>query len=152
MDASNTVRFIYEQIICRFGYPLEIVIDQGTHFVNKMITELLGIFMIIHQNNTPYYPKCNRHSESTNKVLCNIMTKIYEFDRTNWQDKPNEALWAYHTTLKDFMGHTPFKLVYGLEAVVPAEYTIPSLNIAISERLGDVESIFSRLVILEKLS
>ena len=50
------------------------------------------------------------------------------------------------------MGHTPFKLVYGLEAVVPTEYTMPSLRIAISERLGDVESNFSRLVTLEKLS
>lgn len=49
-------------------------------------------------------------------------------------------MWAYRTTLKDSTGHTPFKLVYGLEVVVLAEYTIPSLRIVVSERLGDVES------------
>lgn len=43
-------------------------------------------------------------------------------------------------------------MVYGLEAVIPTEYTVPSLRIAISERLGDVELNFSRLVTLEKLS
>ena len=64
----------------------------------------------------------------------------------------NATLWAYRTTLKDSMGHTPFKLVYGLQAMVSAEYTIPSLRIVVSKILGDVESNFSRLVTLEKLS
>ena len=78
--------------------------------------------------------------------------KICEVGRTDWQDKLNAALWAYQTTLKDSTRHTPFKLVYGLEAIVPAEYTVPSLRIVVYERLGDVESNFSRLVTLEKLS
>ena len=30
------------------------------------------------------------------------------------------------------MGKTPFKLVYGKEAVIPMEYIIPSLRIAIA--------------------
>ena len=37
-DARNTAKFIYEQIITRFGCPLETVIDQGTHFINQVIT------------------------------------------------------------------------------------------------------------------
>ena len=55
---------------------------------------------------------------------------------------------AYKTTT----GHTPFKLVYGLEVVVPTKYVIPSLRIAIQERVGDVESHTKRLIALEKLT
>ena len=90
--------------------------------------------------------------KSTNKVICNILRKICEVGITNWQDKLNATLWAYRTTHKNSTGHTPFKLVYGLEVVVLTEYIVPNLRIIVSERLGDVESNFSRLVTLEKLS
>ena len=29
-------------VITRFGYPLEVVSDQGTNFVNDVITELMN--------------------------------------------------------------------------------------------------------------
>jgi hypothetical protein len=39
-------------------------------------------------------------------------------------------LWAYRTTCKKIIEHTPFLMVYGKEAVVPLDYLIPSLRIA----------------------
>ena len=30
-------RFLCECIVTRFGCPLKIVIDQGTHFINKVV-------------------------------------------------------------------------------------------------------------------
>ena len=60
--------------------------------------------MIIHRKSTPYYSQCNGQAESTNKVLCNILTKNCEFVKINWQDKLNATLWAYHTTLMDSTG------------------------------------------------
>jgi len=41
------------------------------------------------------------------------------------------ALWAYRTTVKASTGFTPFQLVYGLEAVLPIECEISSLQMAI---------------------
>ena len=41
------------------------------------------------------------------------------------------TLWAYRTTVKSSTGFTPFQLVYGLEVVLPIEYEIPSLRMAI---------------------
>jgi len=66
VDARSTTRFIYEQVITRFGCPLEMVTDRGTHFINEVITELLKTFMIIHRKSTPYYPRGNGQAESTN--------------------------------------------------------------------------------------
>ena len=38
--------FLFDQVIARFGCPLEIVSDQGTHFMNEVIKNLTQTFMI----------------------------------------------------------------------------------------------------------
>ncbi len=46
--AKNIVKFIYENIITRFGCPTHFINDQGNHFINKTIEELMAEFMIVH--------------------------------------------------------------------------------------------------------
>jgi hypothetical protein len=41
------------------------------------------------------------------------------------------SLWAYRTSVNSTAGFTPFQLVYGIEVVLPIEYEIPYLNLAI---------------------
>ena len=46
---------------------------------------------------------------------------------------------------------TPFQLVYGQEAILPVELELPSLRIAIDERLSDAESLCEWITMLERL-
>jgi hypothetical protein len=46
--ADNTTKFIYEQIIIRFGYLTHLVSDQGIHFINKTIEIFVEKLMISH--------------------------------------------------------------------------------------------------------
>jgi hypothetical protein len=57
--AQSIVKFIYENIIIRFGYPTHLVNDQGTCFINRKIEILTQEFMITHHNATTYYPQTN---------------------------------------------------------------------------------------------
>jgi hypothetical protein len=41
------------------------------------------------------------------------------------------ALWAYRTSVKSATGFTPFRLAYGLEAILLIECEIPSLKLAV---------------------
>lgn len=70
---------------------------------------------------------------------------------TDWDSKLIDALWVYRTAYKVTTKFTPFQLVYGQEAILPIELELPSLRIAINERLGDVELLEARINILEKL-
>jgi hypothetical protein len=51
-----TTKFFYEYIFTRFGCPLNIVIDQGVHFINDVIKHLTYHFLLKHVNSITYYP------------------------------------------------------------------------------------------------
>ena len=80
-----------------------------------------------------------------NKVLLVILKKLVNENRTDWDEKLYSALWAFRTSYKVATGFTPFKLVYGVEAVVPMEFLVPSLRIAAAEKLGWEESVDRRI-------
>ena len=52
----STTKFLYENIWCRFGFPIELISDQGGHFINKVVRELTDHYTIVHKKSTPYYP------------------------------------------------------------------------------------------------
>ena len=133
--ATSTTKFLYEHIWCCFGRPIELISDQGSHFLNTVIHELTNHFSVVHKKITPYYAQANGLAESTNKTLQTILKQIVNENRTNWDTKLHSALWAYRTSYKTSIQSTPFRLVFGLEAVMPIEFQVPSLQIQVHERL-----------------
>jgi len=57
--AEETVKFLYEDIICQHGCPKEILSDRGTHFNNQLVQGLMDQFRIQHLLSTPYHPQTN---------------------------------------------------------------------------------------------
>ena len=73
-DAHTIAKFLFEELLMRYGLPIELVDDKGTHFLNDVIAFLLDEFLIIHNKSIPYHPQANGQAESTNKTLCTIIT------------------------------------------------------------------------------
>ena len=129
---------------------MEIVSDQGVHFVNEVIEFLLAEFMVIHKRSAPYHPQANGLAESTNKTLCIELTKVVNSSRSDWADRLHGVLWAYRIAYKIAVGATPFELVFGLNAILPIEFLVPTLRVAnklnwtgheLSERVEQLEKL-----------
>ena len=82
------------------------------------------------RRSAPYHPQANGQAESSNKTLCTALTKIVSESRTDWEQKLSSVLWAYRTAYKTAVGATPFDLVYGINAILPMEFLLPTLRVA----------------------
>ena len=68
---------------------------------------------------TSYYPQGNGLAETSNKSLVRIIRKLLEKNQKSWDSKLKFALWADRVTNKKSIGTSPFKLVYGIDAIFP---------------------------------
>ncbi|MCO5570976.1 hypothetical protein L7F22_024707 [Adiantum nelumboides] len=156
-DARTPAAFLYENVFTRYGFPIEIIRDRKTHFLNEVIEYLLNEFMVIHNRSAPYHPQTNGQAEHTNKILISILTKVVSSGRTNWEMNLHAALWAYRVSSKIALNTTPYNLVYVLDAILPIEFLLPTLRVAkdlewighdLSEQLENLEQLDEQRLIV----
>ncbi|PHT37291.1 DNA-directed RNA polymerase III subunit RPC2 [Capsicum baccatum] len=117
-DQKRTIRHLAS------GFFLNNSANLNSHLMQKVCQQ----FKIVHQNSTPYCPKANGVVEAANKNTKKILQKMVQGSR-QLHEKLSFALLAYRTTVHTSTGATPYLLVYGTEAVIPAEVEIPSLQL-----------------------
>ena len=105
-------------------------------------------YRVKHYKSSPYYPKSNGQAEATNKTLIKILSKTLDDHPKKWAEQLPIALWAYRTSKRKPTGETPYALVYGEEAILPAEIEIPSARM----RLRSLVEEESRPAALEALA
>jgi hypothetical protein len=142
--------FIFNHVIACFGVPQAIVTDHGSHFRNFMMSELTEKLGLRHDNSMPYYPQANGQVEVINKVLITMLRRMIGIHKTSWHTMLFSTLWAYRTSFKSATRFTPFRLVYGVEAILPIECKIPSLKLAV-ELLPNTSAEEERLLYLMRL-
>ena len=55
---------------------IELISDQGGHFLDQVVESLTTFYVVVHKRSTPYYPHANGLAKSTNKTLQNILWKF----------------------------------------------------------------------------
>ncbi|KAG7567536.1 Ribonuclease H-like superfamily [Arabidopsis thaliana x Arabidopsis arenosa] len=120
--------FLWKHIICRHGVPYEIVTDNGPQFISNEFEDFCSSWGIKLSYSTLRYPQGNGQAEASNKTILSNLKKRLNSRIGGWYDELQPVLWAYRTTPRRAMGETPFSLVYGMEAVVPAEQNVPGLR------------------------
>ncbi|XP_071728669.1 uncharacterized protein [Rutidosis leptorrhynchoides] len=67
-----------------------------------------------------------------------------------WVDELPSVLWAHRTTHKNSTGETPFSLVYGTGAIIPAEILVPTKRVQNFDESSNGEGLRANLDMLEE--
>ncbi|XP_059294478.1 uncharacterized protein LOC132047454 [Lycium ferocissimum] len=135
--------FVNNNLICRFGVPESIITYNGANMNDHLIKDISEQFKITHRNSTAYRPQMNGAVEAANKNIKRILRKMVD-NYKNWHYQLPYALLWYKTTTKTSTRENPYLLIYGKEAVIPAEVEIPSLRIIQEAELKDAEWVKNR--------
>ena len=114
-------KFIWANVITRFGFPEEIITDNGPQFTSHNFKEFCKHWGIRLSFATPRHPESNGQAESTNTTVVNMLKKLLEGSKGNWAEELRGVLWAYRTTPKTATQETPYALVYRADAIIPTE-------------------------------
>ena len=69
LTAATTAKFIFEQVICRHGYPQVVLTDNSTNFAGSVLPKLNSLMCIRSALTTPYHPEANGMVERVNSTL-----------------------------------------------------------------------------------
>jgi transposase InsO family protein len=119
-------RFLWKNVITRFGIPWAVISDNGTQFESKLFKGFYSDLDIKNFFSSPGYPQSNGQAEVFNKIILSGIKKKLEEAKGKWVEELPSILWTHRTTIRKSTGETPFALAYGVEAVIPLEVGIPT--------------------------
>ena len=150
-DATTAAIFLFEEIMIRFGHPLELVSDRGTHFLNDVICDITTKYLINHRKTTPYNPKANGLPERANGIIGKVLNKLVAAHKTDWDLKLPSAVHAYNTSEKRTTGRNPYFLVFGQIVVHRIEMEVETHRILAAQTGNRIEDLNAWLIAIEDL-
>ena len=106
--------------MCRFGIPKEITVDNGKQFDCNAFREFLSQLGTKLCFASVYHPQSNGEVERANSIIfTGIKKNITERLKGKWVDELPQVVWSHNMSESRAMKFTPFKLLYGQEAMTP---------------------------------
>ena len=143
-------RFIWKNIVTRFGVPNVLISDNGFQFDSKAFRKYCFDLGIKNRYSTPAYLQGNGQAEVVNKVIMNGLKKRLDDAKGRWVEKLPHVLWTYRTTPQKSTRETPFLMTYGAEAVIPLENGFPTIRSSAFTSDGNNEPLKKNLDLIEE--
>jgi hypothetical protein len=122
-------KFFSQNIVCRFGVPKAITVDNGTQFDAEAFKDFCDQPSSKIHFASVRHLKSNRLVERANGIIMmGIMKLIFNQPRGKWPDELIKVVWSHNTTISRSIGFTPFKLLFGDEAITPEEAKAGSIR------------------------
>ena len=125
---TNAKKFIWRNIVTRFGVPRTLISDNGLQFDSKSFRRYCCELGITNRYSTPAYPQGNGQAKAVNKVIVNGLKKRLDNAKGRWVEELSYVLWTYRNTPRRSTGETPFAMTYGAKAIILLEASFPTLR------------------------
>jgi hypothetical protein len=109
-------KFFWHNIVCRFGVPNEVTVDNGKQFDSTDFKEFCTYLSTRLSFASVYHSQSNGAVERANGVIFSgIKRNITELPKSKWAEELPKVIWSHNTTTSRITQFSPFKLFYGEE-------------------------------------
>ena len=125
---SGTVANVFvHHFVSHFRVPDVLHTDQGRNFESTLMKEVCRLLGIVKTRTTPYHPQSDGLVERFNRTLLNLLSQAASENEQEWDLHILMVMLAYRTSVQESTGCTPFYLMFGREARLPADvmYGLP---------------------------
>ena len=119
-DAATVQRWLMDEVFCRYGFPTEIVTDQGTQWMSASFKSFCTRLGVTHRTTSPYHPQSDM-VERFNRTLLNMIRAYLDENKQQWDQNLQSLAFTYRTTVCETTQATPFELVQCRRARLPID-------------------------------
>ena len=124
-NSFNVAKFLYEDVLCRHGCPIQIIMDGGRENMD-LTRDLIDQYHIKGTVVSAFHPQANGLVERGHDAIVNSLAKYCSDQPQEWVKHLPLALWADCISIRRSTGYSPFELVYGQECLLPIELSVES--------------------------
>ncbi|GJT60844.1 reverse transcriptase domain-containing protein [Tanacetum coccineum] len=150
ITGAQIKKFIWDNIVCRFGLPGEITSENRKQFRDNPFKYWCEILCIRQCFTSVKHLQANGLVERENRSLGEGIKARLDERSKNWMEEISHVLWAHRTMIKSSNGKMPFSLTYGTEAVIPVEIGMPTLRTAKVDMIKNNKALEINLDLLEE--
>ena len=121
ITTSKVEKFTLKHLICRYGLPYAIVTNNDTQFKAQTYVDFLTRLGITHLVTSVEHPQTTGQVEATNRAILRALRTRLDKSKGLWKIELYIILWAYHCTPQTSTNETPYRLIYGTDAMIPVE-------------------------------
>ncbi|GJZ53818.1 reverse transcriptase domain-containing protein [Tanacetum coccineum] len=150
ITGNQVKKFVWDNIVCRFGLLGEIISDNRKQFRDNPFKDWCKKLCIRQRFASVKHPQANGLVERENRSLGEGIKARLDARNKNWMEEISHVLWAHRTMIKSSNGDTPFSLTYGTKVVIPIEIGMPTPRTAEVNMVQNDEALEINLDLLEE--
>ena len=124
--AETVARVLLNEVICRWGCPLDLHSDQGRNFQSQIFAELCELLEIRKTRTTARHPSGNGLCERFMKTLVSMIKAYLKGQQRNWDLNLGCLAGAFRATPQESTSLTPNLVMLGREVCLPHEVVFGS--------------------------
>jgi transposase InsO family protein len=140
IKAPTIQKFFWQNIICRFGVPRELTVDNGKQFEYYTFKEYCKSLGTHAKFSSVYHPQSNGAVERANGLIFSGIKKcLFDQKKSKWVDELPKVILSHNSTVSRATGFTPFRLLFGTEAMTPEEIKNESMRVLKAKEIEEVD-------------
>ena len=112
------------EVTARIGVPQELLTDNGSNFMSKVMKKYCSMTGIKQIRTSPYHPQTDGMVERFNATLKRLLQKLTQNSEVECDLCLPYVLWSYRGTIHKTTGFSPHQLLFGKPIRMPLDQMV----------------------------